>query len=442
MVPSYTGASSYLIFAKYNNYAIGDGNGENKIALLDPNSTQVDPHPSANGLLEMREVLTVTGPTPDPQTFSGTYPNAKREWCINTAAVNPATKSIFAPNEDGRIHRWDLAANSLSQSVRLTLGIGEPYVPTIIGPDGTVFTLNGTALFALGSPGGTELVLTSSSPDLRNTVVGQTLTFTVTVTVGGSAASGTASFQDVFYPPQSLTATTNVLAQNVSLAAGQASYTSSALAAGSHFVTAIHDQSSANVTRVQQIHLNNSLTALSASSNPAAPGQSIVFTATVTASNGSVPTGMVTFQEGTAVLAQVPLDANGSARFSTSTLTVGNHTITGVYASDTLCAASSGSLTEVIQPSQPAGLRAIPGPNTKQVTLAWTANPPADGVALYEVWRATTEGSNYSQIGTSPGTSFVDTLQKSGQTRWYYIVARNASGNRSIPSVKVAGTAK
>jgi hypothetical protein len=87
MVPSYAGASPYLIFTKYNNYAIGDGDGVNKIALLDPNTTQIDPHPSANGLVEMREVLTVSGPTPDDDHFSATYPNAKREWCINAAAV-------------------------------------------------------------------------------------------------------------------------------------------------------------------------------------------------------------------------------------------------------------------------------------------------------------------------------------------------------------------
>ena len=87
----------------------------------------------------MREVLTVIGPTPDAPTAA--FPFAVREWCINTAAVNPATKSIFVPNEDGRIYRWNLATNSLSQVVALTQGFGEPYVPTIIGPDGTVFTL-------------------------------------------------------------------------------------------------------------------------------------------------------------------------------------------------------------------------------------------------------------------------------------------------------------
>src|SRR6185436_15303501 len=56
IVPSYKGTSPYLLFSKYNNYAGGDGNGINRIALLDPNSTQIDPHPTAPGLVEMREV--------------------------------------------------------------------------------------------------------------------------------------------------------------------------------------------------------------------------------------------------------------------------------------------------------------------------------------------------------------------------------------------------
>ena len=99
MVPSYSGRSSYLIFSKYNNYAIVDSNGVNRIALLDPNATQLDPHSSAKGLVEMREVLTVLGPTPDQEFYSSSYPFAVREWCINTAAVNPPTNSIFTPSE-------------------------------------------------------------------------------------------------------------------------------------------------------------------------------------------------------------------------------------------------------------------------------------------------------------------------------------------------------
>src|SRR5262249_44851973 len=68
MAPVYRGSSPYLIFAKYNNYVDPQsaGDGVNRIALLDPNSTQVDPHPGDGGLLEMREVATVIGPAPDP----------------------------------------------------------------------------------------------------------------------------------------------------------------------------------------------------------------------------------------------------------------------------------------------------------------------------------------------------------------------------------------
>src|SRR5262249_244712 len=44
MVPGYTGTSTYLIATKYNNYlGVGTGDGQNKVAVLDPNATQTDP---------------------------------------------------------------------------------------------------------------------------------------------------------------------------------------------------------------------------------------------------------------------------------------------------------------------------------------------------------------------------------------------------------------
>ena len=145
LVPSYTGTSSYLLMTKYNNYAgAGTGDGKNRIAILDPNVTEHDPVLPAT--LVMKEVLTILGVTPDNNGF----PGAVREWCINTAAVDPATKSVIANSEDGKLYRWDLTTNTLSQSIRLTNGIGEAYTPTVIGTDGTVYAINGAILNAVG----------------------------------------------------------------------------------------------------------------------------------------------------------------------------------------------------------------------------------------------------------------------------------------------------
>jgi hypothetical protein len=142
MVPSYTGASAYLLMTKYNNYADVGGNGENKIAILDPNATETDP---ITGVTVMNEVLTILGPTPNPPL------QGVKEWCINSAAVDIPGKSILANSEDGNLYRWDLTTNTLSQVVALTAGIGEAYTPTVIGVDGTVYAINDAILFAVGN---------------------------------------------------------------------------------------------------------------------------------------------------------------------------------------------------------------------------------------------------------------------------------------------------
>ncbi len=146
-VPSYAGASSYLLMTKYNNYAgAGSGDGVNRIAVLDPNAEMLDP---ISGTVVMNEVMTIAGPTPDTDHLPD-YPNAVREWCINSAAVDPVTKSILANNEDGKLYRWDLSTGTLSESIVLTTGLGEAYTPTLLGPDGTVYAINNGILFAVG----------------------------------------------------------------------------------------------------------------------------------------------------------------------------------------------------------------------------------------------------------------------------------------------------
>jgi hypothetical protein len=97
----------------------------------------------------MKEVLTIAGPTPDAGA-TATYPNAVREWCINTAVVDPFSRSILVNSEDGILYRWDLTTNTFTQRITLTPGVGEAYTPTVIGFDGTVYAINDATLFAVG----------------------------------------------------------------------------------------------------------------------------------------------------------------------------------------------------------------------------------------------------------------------------------------------------
>jgi hypothetical protein len=143
MVPSYAGTSTYLLAQKYNNYrGAGTGDGLNRLAVLDPMASQADPiEPSVQ---VMREVMTILGPTLDTNSTT-----ARREWCINTMAADPFRRSMLANNEDGVMYRWDLATNTLSQSVRLNSGLGQAYTPTLVSADGAVYAISNATLYSI-----------------------------------------------------------------------------------------------------------------------------------------------------------------------------------------------------------------------------------------------------------------------------------------------------
>jgi len=164
MVPSYHGSSAYLLFSKYNDYKEAGGTGINKLAILDPNDTQ--PNPLGGGLM-MKEILTIAGVTPDP---SPNQPDAVTEWCINTAAVDPATHSIVANSEDGTLYRWDLWTNTFTEHIVLQSdGALEAYTPTAVGPDGTTYAINRSVLFAVGTPEPGSILLLATGAALLAT---------------------------------------------------------------------------------------------------------------------------------------------------------------------------------------------------------------------------------------------------------------------------------
>ncbi len=91
-------------------------------------------------------------------------------------------------------------------------------------------------------------------------------------------------------------------------------------------------------------------TALSSDLNPSSVGDAVTFTATVTSGGNPVSTGSVQFSDGgTPVGPPVPVAADGTATFTTASLTAGSHPILAAYSGSGF-ADSSASLSQVVNP--------------------------------------------------------------------------------------------
>ena len=98
-------------------------------------------------------------------------------------------------------------------------------------------------------------------------------------------------------------------------------------------------------------YINGSLTVnkasigwnVSSSASTLTHGHSVTFTATIT---GTGATGTVTFKDGETILGSGTL-SNGTATYTTSTLSVGSHAITAVYGGDADFAGSTSSAVDL-----------------------------------------------------------------------------------------------
>jgi fibronectin type 3 domain-containing protein len=81
------------------------------------------------------------------------------------------------------------------------------------------------------------------------------------------------------------------------------------------------------------------------------------------------------------------------------------------------------SCTSGSPPPAPTGLTASAGSGI--VNLSWNAST---GATSYKVYRSTTSGSGYANIGSSTTTSFSDTTVINGTTYYYVVTALNANG--------------
>ena len=205
------------------------------------------------------------------------------------------------------------------------------------------------------------------------------ITLSSTVTASVSVPHGTVTF----------TAGGTILATATLTANGQAMATITSLGTGSYTIVATYTATttyaaSSSAAVNETVVGAESVTVLSATPKPATAGQTVNFTATVKAAQGSaIPTGTVVFTDGTATLGTTALNASGAATFSTATLTPGTHTITATYSGGANFNPSSASITETITVvATTTSLTASPNPAGagQAVTLAATVLSNTSGI--------------------------------------------------------------
>lgn len=225
-----------------------------------------------------------------------------------------------------------------------SLSTGAHTISVVYGGDTNFNGSTSTTYSQTVNKASTTIALTNS---VNSSVYGQSIIFTATVTVvlpGNGTPSGTMTFKDG--------ATT---LGTGSLSAGKATFTISTLGAGTHYITAVYAgdanfDTSTSGTLTQTINQATTSVTISSSSNPSGKGQPLALTANVTIlpAGGGTATGTVTFRDGASILGTGSL-SGGKATFTTSTLTMGNHSISATYDGDTNCITSTSSiLTQVI----------------------------------------------------------------------------------------------
>jgi len=208
-----------------------------------------------------------------------------------------------------------------------------------------------------------ENTATSLTSSVNPSAVGQSVTFTATVTIAGGAGvtpDGTVTFSDGGTALQTVAINSN----------GVATYSTAALAQGLNAITAIYngdssEQIQASTSKVvsQDVQASSS-TVVASIPNPSSFGTAVTFTATVTP-NASTPTsGVVNFLDGGIQIGISNLaGTTNQATFTTAMLAAGTHSITAAYqGSPDYASSTSPAITQTVSKTSP--------------TIAW-ATPPA-----------------------------------------------------------------
>jgi hypothetical protein len=256
---------------------------------------------------------------------------------------------------------------------------------------------------------------------------GQSVTFTATVTPasGPAPTAGTVSFRD--NGTEIGTGTVN--------GSGVATFSTSALAVGSHPITAVYlgatgfNPSAASNTVNQVVNspaATNTTTTLVTSNPSTTFGDQVTFTAVVSASSGPVPTsGTVAFFDGGIQIGSGPVNASGVATFATTTLSPGTHTITAQFGGTTGYNASpvSSPVTQTVTP--------VATTTTVTTSGASVITQPVTFTATVAAASGTAQGTvTFSEGATPLGTTAVGTV--GGQQQASIVVSSLGVGTHTI----------
>lgn len=192
---------------------------------------------------------------------------------------------------------------------------------------------------------------------------GENVTFTATV--AGQSPTGPVTFSD----------STTAICTAVALSGSSASCTTSILSVGMHSITATFGGDTQNIGSTSNVLMQQVLaattTTLTSSKNSSTFGQNVTFTSTVT---GQSPTGTVTFKEGATEICTAVALSGTSAACTTSSLSIGSHSILATYSGDTENAGSnSNTLIQQVKAPSTTTLANSPNPSHYSQSVVFTA---------------------------------------------------------------------
>jgi hypothetical protein len=271
----------------------------------------------------------------------------------SAGTATPTGNVIFS---DGSTQLSTIAVSSGAASYSTTtLTVGSHSITAAYSgdPNFASATSNTVTQGVTEAPVATTTTLQQTIPATGNPTYGQSVT--VQATIAPASGSGTPTGSVVFTVDGSAK-------PGVTLSAGSAQLILSTLPGGAHSVSAAYSgdstygassTSSALTITVQPAADSVSLT--SSASGSINAGANVTFTATIVPAAGTAaPTGNVIFQDGTTQLGAIAL-SGGTAAYSTTTLTAGNHSITAAYSGDAnYASATSGVVTQAVTAPAPA----------------------------------------------------------------------------------------